>query len=97
MLKFEALHVPALTPEVACRLEQSFESLPGVENFKIDMETREVQVVFDESQLGFLTLTQAMATAGCPLRNISAALLKDLSKEANWKEANHVSKNSRSP
>jgi hypothetical protein len=70
MLKFEALHVPALTPEVADRLEKSFESLPGVENFKIDMETREVQVVFDESQLGFLTLTQAMATAVCPLRNL---------------------------
>lgn len=81
MLKFEALHVPALTPEVAGRLENSLRNLPGIEKFKINLEAREVQVVFDESQLGFLTLTQAMATAGCPLRNINAALLKDLSKE----------------
>jgi copper chaperone CopZ len=80
MLKFEALHVPALTPEVAERLESSLRSLPGIEKFKVSLETHEIQVVFDESQLGFLTLTQAMATAGCPLRNISAALLKDLSK-----------------
>lgn len=80
MLKFEALHVPALTPEVAGRLENSLRNLPGIEKFKINLETHEIQVVFDESRLGFLTLTQAMATAGCPLRNISAALLKDLSK-----------------
>jgi hypothetical protein len=97
MLKFEALHVPALTPEVAGRLEKSFESLPGVEDFKINIETREVHVVFDESLLGFLTLTQEMATAGCPLRGISAALLKDLSKEASWKEVDHVPKDSRFP
>lgn len=80
MLEFEALHVPALTEEVALSLEKSLKILPGVTRLKIDLNSHTVQIVFDERQLGFLTLTQAMAQAGCPLRHINAALLKDLSK-----------------
>jgi copper chaperone CopZ len=82
MLKFEALHVRVLTEEVATKLEISLNDLPGVEQLKINLDTHEVHIVFDENQLGFLTLVQAMAMAGCPLHNINAALLKDLSKQA---------------
>jgi hypothetical protein len=54
--------------------------LPGIEQLRINLQTQELQILFDESQLAFLTLTQIMAQAGCPLRNMNAALLKDLSK-----------------
>lgn len=81
MLEFEALHIPALTPEVAINLENSLRILPGVETYRINIETRQIQVVFDEQQLGFVNLINAMSTAGCPLRSINAALLKDLSRK----------------
>jgi len=80
MLKFEALHIPLLTEEVALSLADSLKNLPGIEQLKINLETKEVHIVFDEGQLGFLTLTQAMAKAGCPLRNINIALLKNISR-----------------
>jgi copper chaperone CopZ len=80
MLEFEALRVPALTEEIALSLESSLKSLPGVTQIKIDLTFQTIQIVFDEEQLGFLTLTQAMARAGCPLRHINAALLKNHSQ-----------------
>ncbi len=81
MLEFEALHIPALTPEIASNLENSLRLLPGVENYRINVETRQVQVVFDEQRLGFVNLIQVMSVAGCPLRSINAALLKDLTRK----------------
>jgi hypothetical protein len=76
MMEFEALRIPALTQEVAARLENSLVNLQGVESLKINIDTQQVQIIFDENQLGFLDLTRVMATAGCPLHNINAALLK---------------------
>jgi hypothetical protein len=81
MLEFEALHVPALTKEIALNLENSLKILPGVTQLRIDLDARTIQIIFDEGQLGFLTLTRAMAQAGCPLRHINAALLKNLSQK----------------
>jgi hypothetical protein len=77
MMEFEALRIPALTQEVAARLENSLVDLPGVEWLKININTQEVQIIFDENQLNFLDLIRVMATAGCPLHNINAALLKE--------------------
>jgi copper chaperone CopZ len=79
VLEFEALHVPTLTKEVAANLEQALEPLPGIVQLKINLESLSVQILFDESRVGFLDLTQAMAKAGCPLRQIDAALLKKFS------------------
>jgi hypothetical protein len=73
-MEFKALHIPALTEEVAVRLEVGLRSLPGIEQFTITLETQELHLVFDEDQVGFRTLAQEMAKAGCPLRGISAAL-----------------------
>lgn len=80
MLEFEALRVPALTEEIALGLESSLKALPGVTQLKIDLTSQTIRIVFDEERLGFLTLTQAMAQAGCPLRYINAALLKNHSQ-----------------
>lgn len=74
-MEFKALRVPALTEEVAINLELLFETLPGVERFTITVESQELGIVFDEDQLSFQMLAQEMATAGCPLRNIGAALI----------------------
>jgi copper chaperone CopZ len=74
-MEFKALRVPALTEEVALDLEALLNTLPGVEQFTIRLETQELSIKFDENQLGFQTLAQEMATAGCPLRDINAALL----------------------
>lgn len=81
MLEFEALHVPTLTEEIALNLENSLRILPGVTQLKIDLDARTIKIIFDEGQLGFLTLTREMAQAGCPLRHINAALLKNLSQQ----------------
>ena len=81
MMEFEALHVTVLTDEVALSLETSLRLLPGIENLWINLQKQEIQIRFDQSQLDFLTLTQVMARAGCPLRNINAVLLKDLSQK----------------
>lgn len=79
MLEFEALHVPALTEEVATRLEQFLKQSPGIVHLQINLEGRALQIRFDEERVDFLQLTQIMAQAGCPLRQIDAALLKKLS------------------
>lgn len=79
MLEFEALHIPALTEEVAVKLEQFLGRSPGIVQIQINLERRALQIRFDEEQVDFLRLTQIMAEAGCPLRQIDAALLKKLS------------------
>ncbi|NJN94544.1 MAG: hypothetical protein HC875_10835 [Anaerolineales bacterium] len=79
MLEFEALHIPALTEEVAVKLEQFLSRSPGIVQIQIDLERRALQIRFDEARVDFLQLTKIMAEAGCPLRQIDAALLKKLS------------------
>jgi hypothetical protein len=74
-MEFKALHVHALTEEVAKNLESVLSSLSGIEQFKITLETQELQIVFDENQIRFQTLAQKMAQAGCSLKDIDAALL----------------------
>ena len=74
-MEFKALRIPALTEKVAIDLERTLMHLPGVMEVKITLDTQELHVVFDEDQLGFRTLIQEMAKAGCSLRNIDAALL----------------------
>ena len=76
MMEFKALRVPTLTQEVALNLETLLSNLSGLEQLKINLETQELYIVFDEQQLGFHRLVQEMAKAGCPLRYIDAALLK---------------------
>jgi copper chaperone CopZ len=74
-MEFKALHILALTEEVAVRLEARLRSLPGVEQLTISLKTQELHIVFDKDQLDFRTLIQEMEKAGCPLQRISAALL----------------------
>ncbi len=74
-MEFKALRIPVLTEEVAANLEKVLTRLPGIQELKITLDTQELRVVFDEDQLGFQTLIEEMARAGCPLRNIDAALL----------------------
>jgi hypothetical protein len=74
-MQFKALHVHALTAEVAANLETLLSNLTGVKQFTIILETQELYIHFDESQLGFQTLAQKLAAAGCPLRDIDAAVL----------------------
>jgi len=81
MIEFRALRVPVLTEEVAVKLETLFRDLPGIDQFTITLATQELHVVFDEDQLDFRSLVQAMAKAGCPLRSIGAALLKQVPSE----------------
>lgn len=74
-MEFKALRVPALTSEVAGNLRTILQHLPGVKELKINLESQELYVEFDENQLGFRALVQEMDKAGCSLRNIDAALL----------------------
>ncbi len=74
-MEFKALRVPILTAEIAGNLEASLRNLPGVEQFAIILETQELHIIFDENRLGFQTLAQEMAKAGCSLRDIDAAVL----------------------
>ena len=74
-MEFKALHVHALTEEVAENLKTLLSDLPGVEQFAITLETQELYIMFNEDQIRFQTLAQKMAKAGCPLRDIDAALL----------------------
>ena len=80
MLEFEALHIRSLTEEVATNLELLLQSMPGIIQLRINLNSQTLHILFDEDRVGFLDLTQAMAKAGCPLRQIDAALLKKLSK-----------------
>lgn len=81
MIEFKALRVPELTEEVALNLENLFRDIPGIEQFTLTLASQELQVIFDEEQLDFRSLVQTMAIAGCPLRSISAALLKQVPSE----------------
>ena len=74
-MEFKALRVPALTEEIALKLEQLLTGLVGVQRFSITVETQELNIVFDENQISFRTLVQEMTEVGCALRNIDAALL----------------------
>ncbi|MBN1994368.1 MAG: hypothetical protein JW953_16845 [Anaerolineae bacterium] len=74
-MEFKALHVHSLTEEIAANLETLLSDLSGVEKFEITLETQELYILFDETQLCFQTLAENMAQAGCPLRGIDAALL----------------------
>jgi copper chaperone CopZ len=74
IVSFRALRVPTLTAEVAARLEAVLNNLPGVEKFTVDLESQELCITFDKTQLDFQTLAQAMTGAGCSLRNIDAAV-----------------------
>lgn len=74
-MEFKALHVNALTKEVAANLEALLSELSGVEQFQITPETQELYIIFDENQIRFQTLAEKMAKAGCSLRDIDAALL----------------------
>jgi hypothetical protein len=75
IMEFKALRVPTLTEEVAVNLEALLTDLRGVKQFTITLETQELSIKFDDDRLGFQTLAQEMATVGCSLRNIDAALL----------------------
>ena len=74
-MEFKALHVHALTEEIAANLDALLSSLPGVEQFTITLETQELCIRFDESRIRFQSLAEKMAEAGCSLRDIDAALL----------------------
>jgi len=82
MMEFKALNVLNLTEEVAGKLEVQFENLPGIQQFEITLQTRELHVIFDETQLPFQSLAQTLATVGCPLRNITAALVRSIKPPA---------------
>lgn len=75
MMEFKALRASTLTEEVADNLENLLSNLAGVEQFTITLETQELSIMFDEKLLGFHTLAEEMAKAGCSLRDIDAALL----------------------
>jgi hypothetical protein len=79
MMEFTALRVPMLTEEVAANLRTLFSDLPGIEGFTFALEIQELHIIFDEGRIDFRTLAQEMAQAGCPLRNIEAALLRPVS------------------
>jgi len=74
-MEFRALRVPTLTEEIAVNLNRRLNTLPGAQQFSFNLETRELQIVFDENQLSFRTLIQEMTQAGCALQQIDAALL----------------------
>jgi len=72
-MKFEALNVPSLTPEIADSLTKTLTNLPGVQEFVIVVEKRQFHIIFDPEKLPFHILAQAMGSAGCPIQDISAA------------------------
>ncbi|RME72465.1 MAG: cation transporter [Chloroflexi bacterium] len=74
-MEFRALRVPTLTEKVAGELKATLDNLSGIEEVSIILETQELSIKFDENQLGFQTLAEKLASAGCSLRNIDAALL----------------------
>lgn len=61
--------------DIAEKLNIVLKGLPGVQKFEITVETQELYIMFDENQMGFQTLAEELARAGCSLRNINAALI----------------------
>ena len=78
MMELKALNVPTMTEEVADKLRTLLQGLDGIEHFYINLEGQELRIIFDEGRLGFQLLSQRLATAGCPLRSITAVLLQKL-------------------
>jgi len=74
-MEFKALRVPSLDKDIARKLNTVLNNLPGVQKFEITVETQELYIMFDENQMGFQTLAEELAKAGCSLRNINAALI----------------------
>ncbi len=74
-MEFKALRIATLTKDVAENLDTRLSQLTGVTEFTITLETQEVSVKFDISQLSFKELAEEMAKAGCSLQNIDAAIL----------------------
>ena len=74
-MEFKALNVPALNEETAEKLDALFSTLSGIKQYTITLDTRELDIVFDEEQLSFRTLISEMTEAGCPLKRIDAAVL----------------------
>ena len=74
-MEFKALRIPILTEEVAADLNTRLNNLHGTQRFSVNLETQELNVVFDENQLSFETLISEMTKAGCALQNIEAAVL----------------------
>jgi len=64
-----------LDKDIAEKLNIVLKGLPGVQKFEITVETQELYIMFDENQMGFQTLAEELARAGCSLRNINAALI----------------------
>ena len=73
-MKFRALRVLNLTDETAAKLTTALNALPGIEEFTISVERGQFYLAFDETQLHFSRITQAMAKAGCPLHYISVVV-----------------------
>ena len=71
----KALNVPALNEETATKLDALFSTLSGIKQYTITVDTQELDIVFDESQLSFRALISEMTEAGCPLKHIDAAVL----------------------
>ena len=80
-VEFKALRVSSLTEEVAKNLETRLSGLSGIEQYTIRLETQEVTIKFDDQQLSFRSLVQAMTEAGCSLQDINAALLLQAKKK----------------
>jgi len=74
-MEFKALRVPSLNKTVAENLNNVLQHLAGVKQFEVTLETQELYIKFDENQVGFQTLAEELAKAGCSLKNIDAALL----------------------
>ena len=53
-LEFEALHVPALTEEVATTLEQLLKQILGIIQLQINLESQTLQIMFDEGRVELL-------------------------------------------
>lgn len=73
MKQFKALRIPVLTEEIAGKLEGRLNDLHGVKRLNINLDTQELDIIFDETQLSFQSLVQEMAEAGCPLQHIDIA------------------------
>ena len=76
MRQFKALQVPDLSADVAARLEETLQTLPGVGLFNIQVEAKQLFITFNEQALSMQALAQILAEAGCPLCNMRAFLIQ---------------------
>jgi hypothetical protein len=75
-MKIKAFSAPTLTSAVADRLTATLGNRPGVDALKINPDTQELYIAFNEQLLDLPTLIGLMADAGCPLRTINAVFFK---------------------